>query len=433
MDAAGKSELILARLKQRYPEIYDESHLASLANVWAMEVEQIINKMFDITRSARPPMHISIREKAIFELAKLTLWLTDLVIDKKLEAKCLEDLDAKTESQLMQSTLGRERIDSTGTVLAEHIWLKLYDQWHEPIRRIVVPRQEMARAGKAKLITSTNQKRTRENHYTPRFSNKYWTDGTGQILVFSRSVGGGVQTKVRPYQRWGFQVQLYSQHLEDLLSRIDNDAKIPYEKLLNVVPLTPAERNQWITFLIVQWLRTPSLMLQLMGRLKQKIKVDNMNYGTNPADLARAYETLFQDDRLYRILYVDIAQRDWYILHSPPDTFFVKPDVGVAVSGNHETEDWSLTFPLSPDKCLLVYGYNQSKEKRVIPPTISLDKEAVDEMNAMLATHAHREVVTIPANDNPNIREVLSNTLANGELRRDWIFKLIEPHWGKPR
>ena len=97
-----------------------------------------------------------------------------------------------------------------------------------------------------------------------------------------------MQTKVRPYRRWGFQVQLYSQHLEELLSRIDNDAKIPYEKLLNVVPLTPAERNQWITFLIVQWLRTPSLMLQLMGRLKQKIKVDNMNYGTNPADLARA-------------------------------------------------------------------------------------------------------------------------------------------------
>lgn len=52
MDAAGKSDLILARLKQRYPEINDESHLASLANVWAMEVNQIINKMFDITFSA---------------------------------------------------------------------------------------------------------------------------------------------------------------------------------------------------------------------------------------------------------------------------------------------------------------------------------------------------------------------------------------------
>ncbi|HKR60767.1 MAG TPA: DUF4238 domain-containing protein, partial [Pyrinomonadaceae bacterium] len=291
--------------------------------------------MFDITRSARPPMHVSVREKAIFELAKLTLWLSDLVVDKKLKEKRLEDLDAQTESQLMQSTRGRERIESTATVLAEQIWLKQYDQWHRPIRRIVVP-EERTQAGAAKLINSTGQKRTRDHHYLPRFSNKYWTDGAGKILIFSRAVNGGVRTKVRPYGRWAFEPHLYSQPLEDLLSRIESDAKAAYEKLLNLVPLTPAERNQWITFLIAQWLRTPSLMLQLAGRLKQKIKVEGMNYGTHPADLARAYETLFQDDRLYRILYVDIVKRSWFILHSSPNAHFVKPDVGVVVSGNHE-------------------------------------------------------------------------------------------------
>lgn len=427
-----RSDLVFSRLKQKYP-VADESHLASLADVWAMEVDQIITKMFDITRSSRPPMHVSVREKAIFELAKLTLWLTDLVIDKKIEGKRLEDFDAKIESELMQLALGRERIDSTGRMLAEHIWLKLYDQWHEPIRRIVVPGQIKSDVGNAKLINSTSRKRTIENHYSPRFSNRYWTDETGQIRIFSRSVSGGVQTKIRPYRRWGFGLYLYSQHLEDLLSRIENDAKIAYEKLLNVVPLTPAERNQWITFLIAQWLRTPSMMLQIMGRLKQKIKVESMNYGTSPADLARAYETLFQNDRLYRIFYTSIAQRFWCILHSPPGTSFIKPDVGVAVSGNYDTEDWSLTFPLSPSKCFLVYGYNQATENRVVPPTIPLDKDAIDEMNAMLATHASGEVMTIPTNDNPDIRELLSNTLANGELRQDWIFKLIEPHWGKPR
>jgi hypothetical protein len=427
-----RADVVFSRLKQKYP-VADESHLASLADVWAMEVDQIITKMFDITRSARPPMHVSVREKAIFELAKLTLWLIDLVIDKKIEGKRLEDFDAGIESELMQSTLGRERIGSTGRMLAEHIWLKLYDQWHEPIRRIVVPGQRKSDVRNGKLINSTSRKRTLENHYAPSFSNKYWTDETGQIRIFTRSVSGGVQTKVRPYRRWGFQLYLYSQHLEDLLSRIENDAKVGYEKLLNVVPLTPAERNQWITFLIAQWLRTPSMMLQIMGRLKQTIKVESMNYGTSPADLARAYETLFQDDRLYRIFYINIAQRFWCILHSPPDIFFIKPDVGVAVSGNYETEDWSLTFPLSPNKCLLVHGYNQATENRVVPPTIPLDQDAVDEMNAMLATHASREVITIPANDNPDIRKLLSSTLANGELRRDWIFKLIEPHWGKPR
>jgi len=428
----GTSDLIFSRIKQRYPEFTDQTHSTSIANVWAIEVDQIIYKMFDIARSARPPMHIAVREKAIFELAKLTMWLTDLVVDKKLEEKRLEDFNAQTESELMQSTVGRERIESTATVLAEHIWLKLYDHWHRPIRRIVVPEQERSQAGTAKLINSTGQ-RTSEHHYLPRFSNKYWTDGAGKILIFSRAVNGGVRTKVRPYRRWGFEPHLYSQPLEDLLSRIESYAKAPYEKLLNLVPLTPAERNQWITFLIAQWLRTPSLMLQLTGRLKQKIKVEGMNYGTHPADLARAYETLFQDDRLYRILYVDIGKRSWFILHSPPDTHFVKPDVGVAVSGNHEAEDWSLTFPLSPSKCLLIYGYSQSKEIPLIPPTIALDKDAVDEMNAMLATHARREVMTIPANDSPHVRELLNNSLANGELRRDWIWKLIEPHWGKPK
>lgn len=428
----GTSDLILSRIKHRYPEFTNQTHSTSIATVWAIEVDQIISRMFDIIRSARPPMHISVREKAIFELAKLTLWLTDLVVDKKLTEKRLEDFDEQTETELMQSSVGRERIDSTARVMAEQIWLNLYDQWHKPLRRIVVP-EKMSRAGKARLINSTSQKRTREHHYLPRFSNKYWTDSTGQILIFSRVVNGGVRTKLRPYRRWGFEPYLYSQHLEDLLSRIESDAKAPYEKLLKVVPLTPGERKQWITFLIAQWLRTPSLMLQLIGRLKQKIKVDGMNYGTHPADLARAYETLFQDDRLYRILYIDIAKRSWFILHSPTDTYFVKPDVGVAISGNHEAEDWSLTFPLSPSKCLLIYGYNQAKEIPLIPPTIALDEVAVDEMNAMLATHARREVMTIPANDSPQFRELLSNSLASGELRRDWIWKLIEPHWGKPK
>ena len=83
-----RSDLVFSRLTQKYP-LADESHLASLADVWAMEVDQIITKMFDFTRSARPPMHVSVREKAIFELAKLTLWLIDLVIDKKIEVTLL--------------------------------------------------------------------------------------------------------------------------------------------------------------------------------------------------------------------------------------------------------------------------------------------------------------------------------------------------------
>ena len=78
-----KEAKIFEQLAKKFPSV-DERHLSALAEVWSIERDQIIKRMLDICRDEiGPVMPIDARPEAIFELAKLTLWLEDQIIEKR--------------------------------------------------------------------------------------------------------------------------------------------------------------------------------------------------------------------------------------------------------------------------------------------------------------------------------------------------------------
>lgn len=74
---------------------------------------------------------------------------------------------------------------------------------------------------------------------------------------------------------------------------MEGDAKRPYSKLLDMIPLTEMERRRWIAFLILRGLRTPRAILFQLNGLGRNIARERMNYSTEINTLRAAYETMF--------------------------------------------------------------------------------------------------------------------------------------------
>lgn len=432
-DGEELTDVIYSELKKHEPDPAHEARLMAVAKIWESEIDEIISLMFRYTEENRHRLRENIiREEAIFELAKLMLRLTELVVKKKLEEKNVAELDPATEASAMFSQSGRERIENTAKLFAEHIWIKLHDKWQQRTSSLIDPANPRSRSQRGKLYSPSKKTQiTRKQHYSPDFTNKYWANSKGDIRIFTRNINGSVTSKLKSYSKWGFEYHIYPQRLEQYFSRIESDAKISYDKLLKIVPLSDLERQRWVTFLIIQIVRTPSFILNLTGGLKEIIETNQMKYPTNPESLVRVYETLFQNDKFYAMTYRSIASKAWFILSAAPGSFFIKPDNPAIISGSEAKKTWSLVFPLSPTKCFLAGPYAAQNPIPVVPQSPELGRDETDAMNEMLAFHARREVITLPSNDGAEFRQLLERSLANSQLRSDWKRKLTRPYWGR--
>jgi hypothetical protein len=422
--------LALARLE---PHPSHEARLRAVAGAWAEEVDKIIGLMFRYTKEVRNrPWSSSVREEAIYELTRLMLWLCDLVVKKKLEERAINELDPESERASASSASGLERIQNTARIFADNIWIKKYDHWHRNTNRIVGPGIASTRQRSSKVYDPTRPVQfKRKNHYSPDFSNKYWSDANGDIIIYSRKVDGSIHARRRSFGKWGYELHLYPQWLEEYLSKIESDAKAPYAKLLNTIPLNQAERDRWITFLIVQSIRSPSFIAQALAGLKKIIEVRQLRHPTHPEYLVRAFASLFQSDEFYAFAYRSIASREWQILRAGNGSSFIRPDRSAVMDGNQSDNSWTLLYPLSPTKCFLVGPDPPTGPIPVIPRSYDLKVEDTDSLNKVLADNAREEVITTPSYDSPALRHLLELSLGNKMLRRDWKKQDAKPYWGR--
>jgi hypothetical protein len=135
------------RLSATFPDS-DPKHLDALAAVWTREAGLVISRMFEMcceTESMRLP--IEARHEAAFELAKLTLWLEDRMIEKKTAAVPIDQISPETEAQFITSPVGVERIDKTARVMADRFWKPLCSKsWQRYPAIPAAPRKTVARA-----------------------------------------------------------------------------------------------------------------------------------------------------------------------------------------------------------------------------------------------------------------------------------------------
>lgn len=283
---------------KRFPSV-DERHLAGLAEVWSIERDKVVDRMLQITEDeVGPVMSHPARPKAIFQLAKLKLWLGDRIIEHKTKSGSVDHIDADEERSSLETPMSQQRIEDTARICADRIWKRFHDDWSRRFP-LVIEHARSQREPKS-LFAPRKFSDVKDMHYSPRFSNEYWAVGAGKrIRIYWRGIDERIRSRDSGYRSWGSEPFLYSQTLEHLFGLIEGDASRPYIKLLNVVPLTEHERRCWIAFLLAQLLRTPSFALKFLPAIKGHIEKNNIEFPTVTRDLRRSYETLFTNNNLF--------------------------------------------------------------------------------------------------------------------------------------
>jgi hypothetical protein len=260
-------------------------------------------------------------------------------------------------------------------------------------------------------------------HYSPKFSNRYWgiTNGNEQqVRKYWLRPNGEVQSKDIGYRDWGRERFLYSQGLEDWFQLVESDARIPYTKLLNVVPLSEHERRQWIAFLIAQMIRTPSFMLRILPALKRFIKNSQIKFPTHVENLRMAYETLFSNNKMFAEFYRLISARQWEIWGSPSNGQFIRSDDPILLRGSVEQRTWQLIYPMTPFRCFVAGPNKEENPIAVVPKNVELLDSQLWALNEHIAKTARRSVIGQPLSDDSSFRALLKNCLGTVTTTLNW-------------
>jgi len=414
------------RLVSQFPD-EDRQHLSALAEVWSSELGSIVERMLDISHregAARLPQEA--RPEAIFELAKLVLWLEERIVQKKTATTCISEINPEAEREALLSRVVQESIENTARTCAEHIWMKFEDKWWKkfPAVDLKAPKREI------RWIGRDNRAGIRRQHFSPASSNKRWTTDEGKVRVYSRGVDGKIHHRDIPAKSWGREHFLYSQRLEHLFSLIEGDAGTVYKKLLEMIPITEADRRHWVAFLAAQLFRTPAFILKHLPRLKTFIESRGIEYSTDVASLRRAYETLFTDNRVFAFVYRLVVGRQWEIWSTANCAEFLRSDDPVAIEGSIAAGDWRLVYPMTPMKCFVAGPGKHTDQAGVVPLTRQLDVTEVEWVNRLIAATARRSVIGRPRSDDAEVCRNIENSLCSHWEALSAIGPIFDEHWG---
>ena len=240
---ALKGSQVFGNLQNQFPN-EDPSHLADLREVWSVELSKTIDRMLEIVKDrGTTSLPERARPEAIFEFAKLVLWLEGNMVKTKTAQTPIGEIDAAAERDSMESSPTKDRIEKTATILADHVWQRFCDEWWE--------RFPMIQQGSPKSVKPIPSRRrqsgSRRQHFSPVFSNKHWAMN-GQIRVYSLGIDGTIRSKDVPARSWGRESFLYSQGLEHYFSLVEGDAGAAYKKLLKMIPSARMRRDGGLPF-----------------------------------------------------------------------------------------------------------------------------------------------------------------------------------------
>lgn len=188
-------------------------------------------------------------------------------------------------------------------------------------------------------------RKTQKNHFSPVFANKYWTDKESgwqyKYYYFCKHRKCVIDSsKDKGRTAWGYEVNLYTQDLEERLDReVENESSTLYEKIIQGVTLTADERMKWAQFIITQAVRTPSF-LKYRDYI-EKLNGGDYSYKNTIIGCAGCEENKY------------VAARDWIILKAHEDDFFIRTDNPVYMTGFLNNPSTTIFYPLTPELCFV--------------------------------------------------------------------------------
>lgn len=235
-----------------------------LATIWDEVVHRIVVVLMELAANDAELLHINLQEEWAFELAKLTFWLGEGVVKKRLADRDPSVVGVEQERYECLGTPGAKLISNTARLVLEHIWKKLLTDWKRKSEKAL---EHEANPRPTKLAIQ----RVETNHFIPRsFIRDYWAVG-GKILRWRR-VDKGWSSASRSFGQWGFRPNLYSDWLEAYFGLL------PVQNLLNTRPLNAPQREALVGFLVIQLLRSPAFIERsgwlLFWRIRKTSKLD---------------------------------------------------------------------------------------------------------------------------------------------------------------
>lgn len=415
------------RLQNQFPDC-DPAHLKALAALWTRELEMIVARMFEIcAEGGAVQLPEAARHEAVFELAKLSLWLEEKIVSAKTSKASIQDIDPVAEQQLIATAEERERIENTARNCADAIWKRFHDKWWNQYPAVETGRK---RGSKLSFGHGPSSSGVQVQHFSPVFSNKLWASGSGRkVRVYSVDVADRVTSKDVGYRSWGHESFIYSQQLERLFGLVEGDAQKPYMKLLRVEPFSEQDRRHWVAFLATQLFRTPWFVVQNLAHLKETIGARPIAYPTDVASLRRAYETLFTNDDVFAAVYRLIVGRRWAIWKAAAGCQFVRSDNPVVVSAD-EAAGTTVFYPMSPEACFVAGPELLSGKPDMVPARRQLDEQATNTVNRRMAISARHSVIARPELDDTALRGHLESRLGRRWLELTKSNRFLPEYWG---
>lgn len=356
----------------------------ALALIYDEVVHRIIVQMFELGRPDETPLDIDLREEMALEIAKLSLWLGERVVEKRLPDREPGDIDLVAEREAVLGSAGAETITNTARMAFDHIWGRLIEERYKP--KTIAAAKRKANPRKQVLAV----KPVGKNHFIPRwFIRDLWAVD-GKVLRWRRD-GDGWNSARRGFGEWGYRHNLYSDRLEAYFSLLEGDAKKPIEMLLDTRPLNGPQREAFVGFLIIQLLRNPTFIERHNDHLAPVI--DALDPSEGEWTLERSYEAMFQNNDLYHLLATPVMESRWAVVKSAEPVFVLPDTFGVRAPGD---DGLRLIAPLSPKACFVTLP-DREAVKRIVPRHLPADQALARRISAALANAADREFLTHPS------------------------------------
>lgn len=272
-------------------------------------------------------------------------------------------------------------------------------------------------------------KETRSNHFSPKFSNQFWAGKAGAITRLFRGERGEIWNGRTSAKMWGCKEGLYTQAVEDGYEKVETRIAPLYKKLMAHVALSPIERLHWSQWILCQFARTPTIMLELAEMPGDIFKALNFECDL-PRDTVgknlKGQESLGLEFPCSQELIGFIALRDWVILRPSEGEFFIKGDVPVMIRGAFIEDDARIVYPLSPDRCFVATVLGTFPPHQ-LQADVQLKPGGTKQFHQMIASVSEREVICRPDHFSPELVAVVQENLSksvryihHGLLPHDW-------------
>lgn len=327
-------------------------------------------------------LHLNIKAEMTEEIARLSAWLGERVLDRRLGGRTLAEIDVAEEREACLGEAGAEMISSTAAATYERIWARLMKERWVPKSAKAIERDANPRQTKLAV------KPVDKNHFIPKsFIRDYWA--TDRQIQRWRRTDEGWASKALGFGEWGYRRNLYSDRTEAYFGLLEGDAKEPIRRLLHTSPLNDPQRLAFVGFLVIQILRNP-LLVDAVG---QKAKQVADEIGHDDPDIATAaYDTLYRNNELYNRLAHPLLWSRWAMVRSDtpafvlPDAFVARGDLG---------DGLRLIAPLTPHVCFVTLT-DREVEKRVVPSHIQADAETAGMIGDLLVRSAMTDFLAAP-------------------------------------